>query len=602
MNYVAPQRDLAWGLEHLAALGELSALPGWEDATVETARAVLAECARFSEEVLAPLARSGDLHPAVWRDGAVAASPGFADAYRRFAEGGWQGLQHPAEHGGQGLPKAIAAACAEMLHSANMAFALCPLLTDGAIEALTIAGTREQQALYLPKLIEGRWTGTMNLTEPQAGSDLSLVRCKAVPQADGRYRLSGQKIFITWGEHDLAENILHLVLARTPDSPPGVKGISLFLVPKFLVDGDGGVGARNDVACASIEHKLGIRASPTAVMVYGGGAGAVGAGAIGELVGAENRGLETMFIMMNAARYAVGLQGIAVAERAYQQAVVYARDRVQSRPVDGSAREAVAILRHPDVRRMLLTARAQIEGARALALVAAAAADLAARHPDAAVRDERRAFHEFLVPVIKGASTEMSVEAANLALQVHGGMGYIEETGAAQWLRDARILPIYEGTTAIQANDFVGRKTARDGGATARRVAAEVESSEQALAASSDSALVVLASRLRSARGAFLDCVAYVVQDHDRAPNEVYAGSVPYLLLAGHLCAGWQLARAALKAAELLAHGEGDTAFLRAKIATARFHGDHLLPRTRALRDAVVEGGASVGALAPEDF
>ena len=371
------------------------------------------------------------------------------------------------------MPKTIGAACIEMINSANLSFSLCPLLTDGAIEALLVAGTAEQQERFIPKMISGEWTGTMNLTEPQAGSDLALVRTRAEPLGDGRYRIFGTKIFITYGEHDMAENIVHLVLARVTGAPEGVKGISLFIVPKFLVNADGSVGARNDAWCVSIEHKLGIKASPTAVLQFGdqGGAGLDGPGAIGTLIGEENRGLEYMFIMMNAARYAVGMQGIAVAERAYQKAAAFAKERVQSRPVDGSVAGSATIIHHPDVRRMLMTMRAYTEGCRALALVAAAAFDAAHRHPDAEVRKQNQAFYEFMVPLVKGYSTEMSIEVASLGVQVHGGMGFIEETGAAQYLRDARILTIYEGTTAIQANDLVGRKTARDGGRVAKGIA-----------------------------------------------------------------------------------------------------------------------------------
>ena len=407
-------------------------------------------------------------------------------AYTQFTAGGWQGLQHPPAVGGQGLPKVIGAACVEMLNGANLSFALCPLLTDGAIEALLTAGSEALQSTYLPRLISGEWTGTMNLTEPQAGSDLALVRARAEPLNDGRYKVFGTKIFITYGEHDMAANIVHLVLARAQGAPEGIKGISLFVVPKFLPDAAGEPGRRNDVACVSIEHKLGIKASPTAVLQYGDGlAGSVadgeGPGAIGWLVGEENRGLEYMFIMMNAARYAVGLQGIAVADRAYQRAVAYARERVQSRPVDGSSRAPVAIIEHPDVKRMLMTMRALVEGTRAMACAAAAAHDRAHAHPDETVRRQEQAFYELLVPLVKGYSTECSLEVTNLGVQVHGGMGYIEETGAAQHYRDAKILTIYEGTTAIQANDLVGRKTLRDGGAAMHALAERVAATEDAL-------------------------------------------------------------------------------------------------------------------------
>ncbi|HEY9209430.1 MAG TPA: acyl-CoA dehydrogenase family protein, partial [Acidovorax sp.] len=473
MSYTAPVKDMLFNMQHLANIEQIAQIPGFEDAGIDTAQAVLEECAKFTEGVLAPLNFEGDKNPSSWKDGVVTATPGFKDAFRQLAESGWQGLQHPADFGGQGLPKTIGAACMEMLNSANMSFALCPLLTDGAIEALLTAGSDELKAIYLEKLISGQWTGTMNLTEPQAGSDLALVRTKADPQPDGTYKIFGTKIFITWGEHDMAENIVHLVLARVAGAPEGVKGISLFVVPKFLVNKDGSLGARNDAHCVSIEHKLGIKASPTAVLQFGDHGGAVG-----YLVGQENRGLEYMFIMMNAARYGVGIQGIAIAERAYQKAVQYAKDRVQSRPVDGSINASAAIIHHPDVRRMLMTMRAFTEGCRAMAAVVAAAYDAAHHHPDADTRKQNATFYEFMMPLVKGYSTEMSQEVTGLGVQVHGGMGFIEETGAAQYYRDAKILTIYEGTTAIQANDLVGRKTARDGGQTARAIAAQIETTE----------------------------------------------------------------------------------------------------------------------------
>jgi alkylation response protein AidB-like acyl-CoA dehydrogenase len=596
MSYRAPLKDMLFDLEHLANIERIAQLPGFAEAGLETAQAVLGECARFNEEVVAPLNVEGDRNPSSWKDGGVTTTPGFKQAYRQYAEGGWQGLQHPQDFGGQGLPKAIGAACGEMLNSANLSFALCPLLTDGAIEALLTAGSDQLKAVYLEKLVTGAWTGTMNLTEPQAGSDLAQVRTRAEPQPDGTYKVFGTKIFITYGEHDMADNIVHLVLARIPGAPEGVKGISLFVVPKFLVNADGSLGARNDVHCVSIEHKLGIKASPTAVLQYGDQGGA-----LGFLVGEENRGLEYMFIMMNAARYAVGVQGIAVAERAYQQAVQYARDRVQSRPVDGSVAGPATIIHHPDVRRMLMTMRAYTEGCRAMASVAAAAYDAAHHDPDAAVRKQNQAFYEFLVPLVKGYSTEMSLEVTSLGVQVHGGMGFIEETGAAQYYRDARILTIYEGTTAIQANDLVGRKTARDGGRTAQAIAAQIEQTEGELARRDSVAARAVAKRLAAARQAFLAVVAFVVQQGKAAPNAVFAGSVPYLMLAGNLVAGWQMARALLAAEDLLQRGE-DTEFMRAKIATARFYADHILAKAPGLRDSIVEGADSVTALPLEAF
>ena len=621
MSYTAPVKDMLFNIRHVAGIDLIAQMPGFEEAGYDTAQAVLEECAKFNEGVLAPLNVKGDREPSSWKDGVVTTTPGFKEAFRQYAEGGWQGLQHPVEAGGQGLPKTIGAACGEMLNSANMSFALCPLLTDGAIEALLTAGSDDLKAVYLHKLVSGQWTGTMNLTEPQAGSDLAMVRTKAEPQPDGSYKIFGTKIYITYGEHDMAENIVHLVLARVVGAPEGVKGISLFVVPKFMVNKDGTPGARNDVYCVSIEHKLGIKASPTAVLQFGDGTAAnnvngIGPGAVGYLVGQENRGLEYMFIMMNAARYAVGVQGIAIAERSYQKAVRYAKDRVQSRPVDGSMNASAPIIHHPDVRRMLMTMRAYTEGCRAMASVAAAAYDAAHHHPDAAVRKENLAFYEFMVPLVKGYSTEMSLEVTSLGVQVHGGMGFIEETGAAQYYRDAKILTIYEGTTAIQANDLVGRKTARDGGQTAKALAAQIEKTETALAAQGGVAARAVHKRLAAARHAFLDVVEYIVGGQAKgadavgkaSPNAVYAGSVPYLMLAGNLVAGWQLARALLAAEEALATARGGTAgaagsatddaeFMNAKIITAQFYADHILCKACGLRDSIVEGADSVMAL-----
>ena len=596
MTYRAPVKDMMFAMTELAQLDTVAQLPGFEDAGPDTAAAVLEECARLNEGVIAPLNWEGDKAPSFLKDGSVTTTAGFKDAFRQFAEGGWQGLQHPTAYGGQGLPKTIGAACGEILNSANLSFALCPLLTDGAIEALLTAGTPEQQATYIPKMVDGTWTGTMNLTEPQAGSDLSLVRTRAEPQPDGSYKIFGTKIYITYGEHDMAENIVHLVLARVQGAPEGVKGIPLFIVPKFMVNADGSLGARNDVHCVSIEHKLGIKASPTAVLQYGDNGGA-----IGYLVGQENRGLEYMFIMMNAARFAVGVQGIAISERAYQKAVQYARDRVQSRPVDGSLNTAAPIIHHPDVKRMLLTMRAVTEGCRSMALVAAAAYDAAHAHPDAAVRAQNQAFYEFMVPLVKGYSTEMSLEVTSMGVQVHGGMGFIEETGAAQYYRDAKILTIYEGTTAIQANDLVGRKTARDGGAGARGIAAQIEATERELAACSSVNARAMLVRLAAARKAFVDVVDFVVAQSKGNPNAVFAGSVPYLMLAGNLMAGWQMARSLVVAESKLAAGE-DAEFMKAKIATCRVYADHVLSRAPGLRDAIVEGSEGVTSMALEAF
>ncbi|WP_423760122.1 acyl-CoA dehydrogenase [Burkholderia sp. NLJ2] len=596
MSYNAPVKDMLFVLKELAGIDAVAQLPGFEDAGYDTAQAVLDESAKFCGEVLAPLNVEGDRNPSSWKDGVVTATPGFAQAFRQFVEGGWQGLQHPAEYDGQGLPKLIATPCIEMLNASNLSFALCPLLTDGAIEALLTAGTDEQKQRYVPKLISGEWTGTMNLTEPQAGSDLALVRSRAEPQGDGTYKVFGTKIFITWGEHDMADNIVHLVLARTPNAPEGVKGISLFIVPKFMVNEDGSLGARNDVHCVSIEHKLGIKASPTAVLQYGDHGGA-----IGYLIGEENRGLEYMFIMMNAARFGVGMQGIGVADRAYQKAAEFAKERVQSRPVDGSAKQSVTIIHHPDVRRMLGTMRALTEGARALAYVAAAHSDIAHRHSDEATRGRHQAIYEYLVPVVKGWSTEMVNDVASLGVQVHGGMGFIEETGAAQYYRDARILAIYEGTTAIQANDLVGRKTMRDGGAVAKALIAEIGETVAALGRLDGAAAASMKAQLEKGAQALSSVVDYVVANVKQDPNAVFAGSVPYLKLAGVVLCGWQMARA-LVAAQ--ANRASDPAFFDAKIAIAQCYAEHILVQAGALEASIVgaKGNESVLALTEDQF
>jgi 3-(methylthio)propanoyl-CoA dehydrogenase len=596
MTYKAPLKDMLFAIKHIANIDAVSQIPGFEDAGFDTAQAVLEECAKFNEGVLSPLNWAGDINPSSFKDGKVTTTPGFKEAFKQYGEGGWQGLQHPLEFGGQALPKTIGAACIEMCNSANMSFALCPLLTDGAIEALLTAGSDDLKATYLEKLVSGQWTGTMNLTEPQAGSDLALVRTRAEPLPDGSYKVFGTKIYITYGEHDMAENIVHLVLARVQGAPEGVKGISLFVVPKFMVGKDGALGARNDVQCVSIEHKMGIKASPTAVLQYGDNGGA-----IGYLVGQENRGLEYMFIMMNAARYAVGVQGIAIAERAYQKAVQYAKDRVQSRPVDGSMPGSAAIIHHPDVKRMLMTMRAYTEGCRALAAGAAAAFDAAHHHPDAEVRKQNAAFYEFMVPLVKGYSTEMSLEVTSLGVQVHGGMGFIEETGAAQYYRDAKILTIYEGTTAIQANDLVGRKTSRDGGQMAKGIVSQIEATEKALAARDSVHARAVLKRLTAARKALIDVIEFVAGNTKASPNAVFAGSVPYLMLAGNVFAGWQMARSLLAAEDELAAGV-DVDFMKAKITTARFYADHMLSKAGGMRDSIVEGAESVTSLALEAF
>ncbi|HEY9281660.1 MAG TPA: acyl-CoA dehydrogenase [Eoetvoesiella sp.] len=595
MSYRAPTQDIRFILKELADLDGILALPGFEEVSEDLVDAVLEENAKFVEQAIAPLNHTGDTSPAKWSDGAVTTSPGFKKAFKEFAQGGWQGLQHDAQWGGQGLPKLVGAPASENINSANLAFSLCPLLTDGVIEALTAVGSAEQQSRFIVPMIEGRWTGTMNLTEPQAGSDLAQVSSRAVMQGDGAYRISGQKIFITYGEHDLAENIVHLVLARTPNAPAGVKGISLFIVPKFLVNDDGSLGPRNDVWCASIEHKLGIHASPTAVLIYGSGKGDVGEGALGYLVGEENRGLEYMFIMMNAARFAVGIQGIAVSERALQHAQVYAQERVQGQALGGSS-GPVPIIQHPDVQRMLQTMRALTEGARALAYIGAAAFDRSIHHTDPRVQAENKALYEYLVPIVKGFSTENAVEVASLGVQVHGGMGFIEETGAAQYYRDARILPIYEGTTAIQANDFVGRKTLRDGGGVARALATQMRATLaqlQEVSAKKDAnqqAISLIARRLEPAILAYEQTVEYVLSNATDSLRSVFFGSVPYLMLSGVVLAGWQMARAALTCYRSLQVGNANDFYVQ-KLATCVFYFVYVMPRAQSLSISVIEGG-----------
>jgi alkylation response protein AidB-like acyl-CoA dehydrogenase len=589
-TYNAPLKDMQFVLNELAGLDRVAKLPGCEEVTPDLVEAILDEANKFASGVLAPLNRAGDVEGAHWSDKAVTMPKGFKQAYRQFVENGWPALSCEPEHGGQGLPKTVAVAVQEMWKASNMAFSLCPMLTMGAVEALELVGTDEQKATYLPKMISGEWTGTMNLTEPQAGSDLAAVRTRAVPQGDGTYRVFGQKIFITYGDHDMAENTIHLVLARTPNAPEGVKGISLFVVPKFLVNADGSLGERNDVWCVSIEHKLGIHASPTCVLAFGDNGGAVGT-----LVGKENEGLKYMFVMMNAARFAVGLEGLAIADRAYQKAVAYARDRVQGRAIEGSS-GSVAIIRHPDVRRMLMLMRTQVEAMRALAYVVAAATDTALRHPDATEKARQQAFVDLMIPVVKGWLTETGNEVASLGVQIHGGMGFIEETGAAQFFRDARITTIYEGTTGIQAMDLIGRKIAREGGVTAKAVIAQMKQTQGALANHAHPDLAAIAAELEKGIEALALAVDYIVSTYGKDVRAVAAGAVPFLRLMGIVSGGWMMARAALVAHDKASAGDDDP-FYPAKIISARFYAEHVLPAAAGLTKEVIQGGASVLAL-----
>jgi alkylation response protein AidB-like acyl-CoA dehydrogenase len=572
----------------------VAALPGAEDLSVELVDSIFEEAGKFAGGVLGPLNVIGDKQGSRLENGVVRTPDGWADAYKAFVDGGWNSVPFDPAFGGQGLPWIVSIALQEMWTSANMAFSLCPMLTQGAVEAITHHGSDAQKAMFLPKLISGVWTGTMNLTEPQAGSDVGAVRTKAVRDGD-HYLITGQKIYITYGDHEMTENIVHLVLARLPDAPAGVKGISLFIVPKYMVGEDGTLGQRNDLRCASLEHKMGIHASPTAVMAYGDNGGAVG-----YLVGEENKGLQYMFTMMNNARLAVGLEGVAIAERATQRAANFARDRVQSRDIAGTDARPVTIIHHPDVRRMLLTMKSLTEATRALAYLAAASIDLAKRHPDPETRQRRQALVDLLIPVVKGWSTEVGSEVAAIGVQVHGGMGFIEETGAAQYMRDAKIAEIYEGTNGIQANDLIGRKLTRDGGATAKALIGRMRDIDGQLAAvGSDFATL----RAALADGvALLDTATDWILEHQKGdPRDAAAGAVPFMRLWGTVAGGWMLAQGALAAKAEIGSG-GDDDFLKAKIVTARFYGEHILPRAASLKMAATAGAATIMEMAEAAF
>jgi len=593
-DYVAPIRDMEFILREIAPIEEVARLPGCEEVNLEVAEAILKEAGKFAAGVLSPLNQVGDREGARLKDGEVSTPPGWREAYRQFVDGGWNALSCDPHWGGQGVPRLVSALVEEMWNGANVSFALCPMLTRGAIESLELKATEALKQAWLPKLVSGEWAGTMVLTEPQAGSDLSAVRTKAVPQPDGSYRLEGQKIFITYGEHDLTENVVHLVLARTPTAPEGVKGISLFVVPKFLLNPDGSLGARNDVRCVSLEHKLGIHASPTAVLAFGDREGAVG-----WLVGEENRGLEYMFITMNAARFSVGLEGVGLGERATQAAADYARERLQGTELGVKSREKVAIIRHPDVRRMLMLMKCRTEAARAIVAVVAAATDAARCHPDPAQRARSQAFVDLMIPVVKAWPTDNAIDIASLGVQVHGGAGFIEETGAAQYLRDARITAIYEGTNGIQAADLIGRKVARDRGEAIGRVVAEVRAVVAQLEQAAEPALAGVSTRLREGVEALEEAVRHLVASYGADVRGASVGAVPFLDLFGTVAGGWQVARAALAARRRLAEGVGEAGFNRAKLATARFYADHVLTRAPGLARTVVSGAA--GALEIED-
>ncbi|MBO6783938.1 MAG: acyl-CoA dehydrogenase [Alphaproteobacteria bacterium] len=591
-DYNAPVQDMRFILENLCDMEGLRAFPAFAETTEDLVEAILTESAKFTGEVVAPLNQPGDLAGSTLKDGEVTTPSGFKEAYRSFVEGGWNGTPFEPEHGGMGLPWTLTTAIQEMWQSANLSWSLCPLLTIGAIESLIAHGSDELKEKFLPNLVSGEWTGTMNLTEPQAGTDLSLLKTRA-EREDGHYRIFGTKIFITYGEQDFTDNIIHLVLARLPDAPPGVKGISLFLVPKYLVNDDGSLGERNDLKAIGVEHKLGIHASPTCVMSYGEN----GEGAVGYLIGEEHDGLRCMFTMMNNARLNVGLQGVAVAERAYQHAVAYAKERVQSAPVDGSSGESATIIRHPDVRRMLMTMRAQTEAMRAIAYYTNSALDRSRHHDDADVRGYNARRTDLLTPVVKAWCTDLGVDIASVGVQVHGGMGFVEETGAAQYLRDARIAPIYEGTNGIQANDLLGRKLLRDGGAAMEELLEEMDG----LPDSADPDITAILDAQKRANAALRAATEWMLDPANNDINRKFAGAVPFLHLTGTVVGGWLMARAAIAASNGAAGGASPE-FLETKRITARFYAEHVLPRAEMHLATIRDGGDSVMALAEDRF
>jgi 3-(methylthio)propanoyl-CoA dehydrogenase len=595
-TYRAPLRDMHFALRELADLKGVTALPGCEE-TLDVLDSVLEEAAAFAAGVLDPLNRIGDRAGCTWNAGAVTTPPGFKEAYKKFADAGWIGLPVPEKYGGQGLPQILIGPTLEMWNAANIGFANGPLLNQGAIEAIELVGSEEQKQRFVPNLVSGKWTGTMCLTEPQAGSDLAQVRARAIPAGD-HHLILGTKIFITFGEHDMAENIIHLVLARLPDAPEGTKGISLFIVPKFLVNPDGSLGERNDVVCASIEHKLGINANPTCTLNYG----EKGEGAVGYLVGEPNRGLEYMFIMMNAARFSVGVQGIALADRAYQSALEYALERVQGRELRPGSKAPEVIFKHPDVRRMLMWQKATIEAMRGLAYVTAASLDYAERHPDEKVRKQHKAFVELMIPVVKAWCTENAVELCSTALQVFGGMGYIEETGIAQQYRDVRITTIYEGTTGIQSLDLVGRKLLRDMGATAKSVGKQMEAVAKECSASSDKTVKRIGEALGKGLQLLNETSQWIGMNAMGDLNKAFACSVPYLRLWGTVAGGWQMARAAQIAAAKIAAGDSEADFYQAKLATAAFYATHVLSQCAWYQRQIIDGSGDVMALSEAQF
>ena len=589
-DYSAPLADMRFVLENIVDLPALASLAGFEHAEPEMVYGVLEESGRFFAQEFGPLNRVGDTqHSRRNDDGTVRTPDGFRRAYERYVAAGWAGVPFPAEYGGGGFPWLVAIAMQEMITAANMGFSLCPLLTQGAIDMLLHYGSEEQREVYLPRMVTGEWTGTMNLTEPQAGSEVGALTTKAVPADDGTWRITGQKIFITYGEHDMADNIIHLVLARVPDAPPGTKGISCFIVPKFLVNDDGSLGERNSLECVSIEQKMGINASPTCVMAYDG--------AIGYLIGEANEGMRYMFKMMNNARVSVGVSGLSLGERAYQDAVAYAHERRQGRAPGAPKGETSPIVDHPDVRRMLLTMRAQVEAVRCLAYLNAESIDLAARHPDEAVRTWRDELADLLTPMTKGWGTDVGVELTSIGVQVHGGMGYIEETGVAQHYRDIRIAPIYEGTNGIQAMDLVARKLPMRAGGVMADFLAGIESTAAELSGA-DGTLASIGKHLADAHAALKATTDWLLANGLADPNNALAGATPYLRMCGIVTGGWLLARSAQAAQRLLDAGEGDADFLTQKLVTAKFYAEQLLPQAAGLASAVTAGPGDLQAAA----
>jgi len=589
--YHFPYKDAEFLINGLLDFDRMCQAAGLEEVNGELASAILDEAARLGNEVIAPLNPIGDRNGATLGEDGVQETPGFADAYRQFADSGWPSLVADEAYGGQGMPTLLGAAVAEVWQSANLSFSLCPLLTSGASEALAAHGSDELKDTFLPRLISGEWTATMNLTESQAGTDLAAVACRAVPEGD-HYLLTGQKIFITWGDHQMTENIIHLVLARLPDAPHGVKGISLFLAPKYLLDESGQPGKRNDVYCVSLEHKLGIHASPTCVMNFGDNGGAVA-----YLLGEPHQGLAAMFTMMNNARQGTGMQGLSLSERSYQQALEYAKERLQGTRSDGTR---FPIIEFPDVRRMLMQMKAATEAMRGLAYIAAAEIDRAEWAKDPEVARKHAARVGLYTPIVKGWITELAQELTYLGIQIHGGMGYVEETGSAQHYRDARITTIYEGTTSVQGLDLTGRKTLADNGEALEQLLNEIQATAEAMAAVAE--LDVLAASLMNAVSCGREARAWLLEH--AAEDRSIAGSVSvnFMMLLGYLCGGWVMGQSALKAVQMLEAGESDDAFLRAKMLTARFYIEHLLPRVDSCLASVMAGSGSIMSLEVEQF